>query len=288
MEPKAENGVIRLNKSVEDALLFTGILRPDVRLPTAEAAQASKVLSSLQDNPPLQTQYGTGVYNPVTKTFGNLKPTDKGSEVSFFTNGKLERPKGPTSRVQQLGVKATVNQLVDQIPTARNNPNNLDARYTFNAILDEKDIRKNIEIGRYPGQGNQRATAYDKMTKGAFKAYPRYTDGSASLPEWIGYGERIDQTRWQPRDPKGRYGKYVNFDPTEPVKRLGKLAAQFGVVRYVPQIGKVVQAIDTVDTFVETFTGVRPSQKIVEEQQKQVSKTVDKRPDYNFGPILPF
>ena len=32
----------------------------------------------------------------------------------------------------------------------------------------------------------------------------------------------------------------------------------------------------------------RPSQKIVEEQQKQVSKTVEKRPDYNFGPILPF
>lgn len=286
MEPKAENGVIRLNKSVEDALLFTGILRPDSKLPTPEAAQARGVLSSLQQNQPIQTQYGTGVYNPVTKTFGNLKPTDKGLEVSFSTKEGLQRPKGPTSKVQQLGVKATVNQIVDQIPAARNNPDNLDTRYTFTAVQDEKDLQRDALRGKPVGSGNQRATAYDRMTKGAFKAYPKDTGGT--LPEWTGYGDRIDQTRWQPRDAVGRYGKYVNFDPTEPVKQLGKLAAQFGVVRYVPQIGKVVQAIDTVDTFVETFTGVRPTQKIVEEQQKQVSKTVEKRPDYNFGPILPF
>lgn len=286
MEPKAENGVIRLNKTVEDALLFTGILRPDSILPTPEAAQARGVLSSLQQNQPIQTQYGTGVYNPVTKTFGNLKPTDKGLEVSFTTKGGLQRPKGPTSRVQQLGVKATVNQIVDQIPAARNNPDNLDTRYTFNAVQDVKDLQRDALRGKPLGSGNQRATAYERMTKGAFKAYPKNTGGT--LPEWIGYGDRIDQTRWQPRDPKGRYGKYVTFDPTEPVKQLGKIAAQMGVVRFIPQIGKVVQAISTVDDLVEAAFGVRPTQKIVEEQQKQVSKTVSKRPDYNLGPILPF
>jgi len=283
MEPKAENGVIRLNKSVEDALLFTGILRPDSKLPTPEAAQANRVLQSLQDYPPLKVKKGhvTAVSNPVTKTFGMLEQTDKGSSVSFNTEGDLDRPTKPRTRVERLGTRATINQTVDQIPTARNNPNNLDARYTFTAIQDERDILRSIERDKLPGGVNQRATAYDRMTKGAFKAYPN--DG-----RWIGYGERIDQTRWQPRDAVGRYGKYVNFDPTEPVRQLGKLAAQFGVVKFVPQIGKVLQAIDTVDTFVETFTGVRPTQKIAEEQQKQVSKTVEKRPDYNFGPILPF
>ena len=287
MEVKAENGTITLKKVVQDVLQFTGMFRPDAMLPTRQAAQAKRVLSSLQQNQPIQTSLGTGVYNPVTKTLGSLKQTDKGSEVSFSTKEGLSRPKEPQSKVQQLGVKATVNQIVDQIPTARNNPDNLDARYTFTAIQDEKDIIRNMERGKFPGSNNQRAIAYDRMTKGAFKAYPKYTEGH-NLPEWIGYGERIDQTRWQPRDASGRYGKYVNFDTTEPVKQLGKIAAQFGAVKFVPQIGKVVQALQTVDDLAEAAFGVRPSQKIVEEQQKQVSKTVSKRPDYNFGPILPF
>jgi len=289
MEVKAENGTITLKKVVQDVLQFTGMFRPDAMLPTRQAAQAKRVLSSLQQNQPIQLSSGaTAVSNPVTNTFGSIKPTDKGSEVAFSTKRGLSRPKGPQSQVQQLGVRATVNQVVDQIPTARNNPDNLDARYTFEAIQDEKDIIKNMKQGKAPGSANQRAIAYERMTKGAFKAYPKADVNELDLPEWRGYGERIDQTRWQPRDASGRYGKYVNFDPTEPVKRLGKIAAQFGAVKYVPQIGKVVQAIQTVDDLAEAAFGVRPSQKIVEEQQKQVSKTVSKRPDYNLGPILPF
>lgn len=286
MEVKAENGTIKLTKAVEDALLMTGIIRPDAMLPTPEAVQAKKVLKSLQQKQPLDTGKGIAVKNPVTGVFGYLKPSDKGLDVGFTTKGGFERPKGPQSRVQQLGVKATVNQLVDQIPTARNNPENLDARYTFEAIQDAKDLERDIKREKPLGSTNQRATAYDRMTKGAFKAYPKPADGP--LPRWIGYGERIDQTRWQPRDAKGKYGKYVNFDPTEPVKQLGKIAAQMGAVRFVPQIGKVVQAISTVDDLAEAAFGVRPSQKIVEEQQKQISKTVEKRPDYNLGSILPF
>lgn len=283
MEVKAENGTIRLNKAVQDALLFTGILRPDAKLPTPEAAQAKRVLQSLQDYPPLKIDKGqTAVSNPVTNTFGLLQPSQKGSDVSFNTNESLERPGKPRTMVERLGVRATINQTVDQIPTARNNPNKLDARYTFSPIQDMKDVNKALDRGLDIRDVNQRATAYDRMTKGAFKAYPDWRG------DWAGYGERIDQTRWQPRDAAGRYGKYVNFDPTEPVKQLGKIAAQFGVVKFVPQIGKVVQALQTVDDLAKAAFGVRPSQKIVEEQQKQVSKTVSKRPDYNLGPILPF
>ena len=58
------------------------------------------------------------------------------------------------------------------------------------------------------------------MTNGAFAGFPD------KFGDHVGYGERITQDTWQPRDAKRRYAKYVKFDTHQPVRRLGAISME--------------------------------------------------------------
>jgi hypothetical protein len=145
----------------------------------------------------------------------------------------------------------------------------LDSRYTFEPIDDDIiDTRFKDE----PGKPNARAKAYNKFTKGAFKSFTTKDDFQ------VGYGNRISEDTWQPRTQGGKYGKYVKFDPTDVVKRLGKYAAG-KALGYVPVAGPYMQGLMSLDQLVEGLTGTSPAKAFVDHTKEQFAKEDPNKPE---------
>lgn len=237
---------------------------------TPDAKEALRILNSLQSNQPLTTRDGrVGIRNPTTRMFAKMTPTPKGNEVMFYNlDTGMKRNPVPAKGVKLLGIRATINQLIDQIPTARNAPpgqSKTASMYTFSPIQDLDDVRKSFRRGTdVEGRAdlNQRGLAYKRFTKGAFQAFPDATG------EHIGYGERIDQTTFQPRDAKRRFGKYVKFDPTDVLRQLGEQAGRRAVAKTIGGIDKRLgMAIDgalMLDDFAAYLTGKSVSERLGE------------------------
>ena len=231
---------------------------------TPDAKEALRILNSLQKNQPLTTRDGrVGIKNPTTRIFAGLTPTAKGNEVMFHNlDTNMKRNPVPAKGVKLLGIRATINQLIDQIPTARNAPpgqSKTASMYSFSPIKDLEDVKKSV---RRDKDVNQRASAYKRFTKGAFQSFPDATGDN------VGYGERIDQTTFQPRDAKRRFSKYVNFDPTDVVRQLGEHAGRRAVAKTVGGIDKRLgMAIDgalMLDDFAAYLTGKSVSERLGE------------------------
>ena len=263
----------------ERANLLFKLGMPAGTTPTPDAKEALRILDSLQRYRPKihPTEGGWYSDNPVTRINTRLQNTNKGKSLSFQSNdSSYNRPKKRSTKTQQLGIRATVNQMLDKIPAARIS-RELDNRYTFQAIDDDiLDMRFKDE----PGKPNARAKAYDRFTKGAFKAYPYKQKVSDFKYAEVqkGYGNRIKEDTWQPRTQGGKYGKYVKFDPTDVVKRLGKAAAKTSM-SYVPQVGPAMQSLMIGDQLIEELTGTSPYKAFVEHTKKQFAKEDPKKPE---------
>ena len=259
------------NLSVQErANLLFKLGMPTAGKPTPDAKEALRILDSLQRNVPRSDVRGGLVnVNPVTRIATKLDPGTKGNSIAFQNMDSIyDRPTKPTSKIQQLGIRATVNQMVDEIPTARGDKK-LDSRYTFEPIDDSLlDSRFKDE----PGKPNARAKAYDRFTKGAFKSF---TDKDGFQ---VGYGNRISEDTWQPRTTGGKYGKYVKFDTTDVVRRLGKAAAGRSL-GYVPIMGPYMQALMTGDQLIEGLTGTSPYKSFVEYMKERFAKEDPKKPE---------
>ena len=237
--------------------------QPVGQLPTAEAARALKILQSLQDNPPQNARARRKlIKNPVTRTQGSMIPTSSGYSIQFKDMDTGYNRPAYQSRVDTLGTQATVNQLINEIPTREERKrigSRVESRYTFSPLQDEIDQAKQELTGK---PTNQRASAYKRNTKGAFTAYPQV---EGDFDTMVGYGERIKETTWQPRDAKRRFGKHVQFDTTDVVRQLGKIgarrAAERGLARGLARdLGPAVEAVMLADEFLENLLGTAPSQ----------------------------
>ena len=232
-------------------------------LPTAEAARALKILQSLQDNPPQNARARRKlIKNPVTRTQGSMIPTSSGYTIQFKDmDTGYDRPKNQKP-VDTLGTQATINQLINEIPTREERKrvgNRVESRYTFSPLRDEQDAKKERLTGK---PTNQRASAYKRNTKGAFTAYPSVEGDYDTM---VGYGERIKETTWQPRDAKRRFGKHVQFDTTDVVRQLGKIGARKAAARGIaskfgPKAQAAVEVAMLADDFLENLLGTAPSQ----------------------------
>lgn len=237
---------------------------------TPDAKEALRILNSLQKNQPQTTRDGRiGIKNPTTRIAAGLIPRADGNEIMFKDlDRQYKRNPVPAKGVKLLGIRATINQLIDQIPTARNAPpgqSKTASMYNFAPIQDVDDFRRDIRRGTdVKGRANlnQRALAYKRFTKGAFEAFPD------KAGEYVGYGERIDQTTFQPRDAKRRFSKYVNFDPTDVVRQLGEHAGRRAVAKTIGGIDKRLgMAIDgalMLDDFAAYLTGKSVSERLGE------------------------
>jgi len=232
---------------------------------TPDAKESLRILNSLQQNQPQTTRDGRiGIRNPTTRIFAGLNPTGKGNEIFFKDlDRNMQRNPKPAKGVKLLGIRATINQLIDQIPTARNAPSGQSktaSMYSFSPIQDLDDVRKGYR--RDKGPVNQRASAYKRFTKGAFEAFPD-KDG-----DFFGMGERIDQTKFQPRDKNRRFSKYVNFDPTDVVRQLGDVAARRAVAKTIggidKRIGVALEGALMLDDFTAYLTGKSVSKRLGE------------------------
>ena len=260
------------NLSVQErANLLFKLGMPTGSKPTPDAKEALRILDSLQRNRPRPHPKGGLInVNPVTGIATSISPTTKGASLSFQnTTTGYDRPNKPSSKIQQLGIRATVNQMIDEIPTARVD-RKLDSRYTFEPIGDDIiDTRFKDE----PGKPNARAKAYDRFTKGAFKAYPGKNEDLQ-----VGYGNRIAEDTWQPRTQGGKYGKYVKFDPKDVISRLGKYASG-KALSYVPKMGPYMQSLMIGDQLIEGLTGISPYKSFVDHTKKQFAKEDSKKPE---------
>lgn len=259
------------NLSIQDrANLLFKLGMPTVGKPTPDAREALRILDSLQRNVPKSDVRGGLVnVNPVTRIATKLDPGTKGNSIAFQNMDSIyNRPTKLSSKIMQLGIRATVNQMVDEIPTARGDKR-LDSRYTFEPLDDDLiDSRFKNE----PGKPNARAKAYDRFTKGAFKSF---TDKDGFQ---VGYGNRISEDTWQPRTTGGKYGKYVKFDTTDVVRRLGKAAAGRSLGA-VPVMGPYMQSLMIGDQLIEGLTGTSPYKSFVEYTKQQFAKEDPKKPE---------
>ena len=259
------------NLSIQErANLLFKLGLPTAGKPTPDAKEALRILDSLQRNRPKPYPKGGLInVNKVTGIATMLSPGPKGNSLAFQnTTTGYNRPTKSSSKIQQLGIRATVNQMIDEIPTARVD-RKLDSRYTFEPIGDDIiDTRFKDE----PGKPNARAKAYDRFTKGAFKAYP-----SKNEDVQVGYGNRISEDTWQPRTQGGKYGKYVKFDPKDVIGRLGK-AASSKAASYVPLMGPYMQSLMIGDQLIEGLTGTSPYKAFVDHTKQQFKKEDSKKP----------
>lgn len=259
------------NMPVEErAALLMSLMRPPSQMPTPDAVEANKILQSLRINQPIKFPSGSLVIrNPVTNIEGSMAPKPLGNYVAFTSNNSYERPNTPNSKIQQLGQNATVNQLVNELPTSRNKTTGVDNRYFFDPIDDEKDWDKARRTGK---PENARNSKYKRSTKGAFNAHPD-KDG-----DWRGHGTRKGETTWQPRNAGGKFGKHVQFDPTDPVKRLGEFAINKGAVRFIPVVGKYIQAAMTADSVFEGVTGKSAIEEFIPQAKRSIKDQSIPRP----------
>lgn len=256
---------------------YTALLK-ELNTLDPNSARAKKILDSLQKYKPRTSAKGTTLRNPVTGvnvTIGR-RGFDRSNTVIFDSKGGFRRPSKANSQTDLLGIRATINQAINEIPTRKGakETGGLN-QYKFEPISDRRDK---------PGR-NQRASAYRRATRGAFDAQPR-KDG-----DWRGSGQRIDQDTWQPRDAKGRYKKYVKFNPVTQdniLKRLGEQTGKRIVSQALGRVHPYIQGAMIFDDMLESITGVRPSQIITEGFTDTISDTLKEQPDINLGPIMPF
>jgi hypothetical protein len=255
--------------AAERAALLMSLMRPPDQMPTPDAVEANRILESLRINQPKNINGTISIRNPVTNIQGNMFPTPQGREVSFTSNGRYSRPSVPNTKLQTLGSNATVNQLINELPTTRNKATGVDNRYTFTPLDDAKDLKRALKTGK---RTNSRNTAYKRNTNGAFNAHVR-KDG-----EIIGHGTRKGETTWQPRNAGGKFGKHVQFDPTDVVKKIGKFAIEKGSVHFIPKVGPALQTMMTVDSTVEGITGKSPIKEFMSIAEKSIKDQSIPRP----------
>ena len=235
--------------------------------------------------------YGDGrmrLRNPVigaTVTAGAAGPH---TEIGFSTDTGLERPLERRSRLQTSAIRALNAQALDALPSARNpNPasgassRNFPTAISFEAITDEKDQRLSRERGR---PTNQRASAYKKSTGGAFNAYPPKHWFNT---DWPGYTEKIDNDTWQPKDSRGRYQKYVKWDPAKALDPLTRAARQ-RIMQYGPGPLRAAAIWMEADNLIKGATGVSPTKTVINGTIDALANMYRTKPDMNIGPILPF
>lgn len=238
-----------------------------VQVPDKTAKEALKILKSLQKNTStLDNEGRTSLKNPVTKTEVGMTNYGAGrgggNNIEFTRGNSFTRPAKPNTPVQQLGVQATINQLLSEIPIKGKG----DSRYEAQPVTDSKDFAKRLD--GYKGE-NQRAKAYRRMTKGAF-----------TLPSdnTMMRGNRLGESKWQPRGEKSRYAKAVNYDLTEVLKRLGIKGAQRTALQKIPGIGKYLQTYMTAEDMFKAITGKSPTGEFVNQAQRTVKDQSIPRP----------
>ena len=253
--------------------------------------RATAILKSLQVNTPQWDSSGSlSINNRTTGINASMRPFKMGGPQEFgfsSTSYGMDKPgAGMNSRLDQLGIRATIYQLLDEIPTARKDgvvrkgsgpQMNRGSYYSFTPIRENTELTNNR---------NQRAAAYRRFTNGAFRAQQIGGLGGA----WEGQGERISQDQWQPRDMKtGRVQKYVKFDPTKQDNILRRIADQ-AITRGSTglALGPAAPALLTLDGLVEGATGEGLIDRALGNTQKALEKMFIKQPDINIGPILPF
>ena len=263
------------------------LLLQELRVAKPGSARAKEILQSLQTYQPKVTRSGyVAVTNPVTGIRASMAPFEPGGpqEFGFESRTGLTKPgAGVNSKTDILGIRATVNQLLDEIPTARKDniprlgigPNRDRSGYYY-----FEPIRETSEWGT---NRNQRASTYKRFTRGAFNAQPT-SEG------WKGYGERISQDTWQPRDPKtGRVQKYVKFDPVKTDNILGRLAQQAAEkVTVGMALGKFAPPLMVLDSVVEGTTGKGLIDRTLEGTQDALTDMFIRQPNTNIAPLLPF
>ena len=254
----------------ERAALLLGLMRPPAQLPTRNALEARGILRSLQIHQPVKLPSGA-VYirNPVTNIQGSMAPTQQGNGVVFQSNDSFDRPTTPNSNIQRLGKNATINQLIDELPTTRDKTKGVDNRYYFEPIQDNLDLEREARTGK---PSNSRNSLYRRNTNGAFNANLN-KDGS-----WMGHGTRKGETTWQPRVSGGKFGKHVQFNPTDVIRELGRFAIKNGAVRYIPQVGPALQTMMTVDSTIEGITGRSPMQEFMSLAEESIKDQSIPRP----------
>ena len=197
----------------------------DPKVSTKDAVEAQRILKSIKDTKPKLNYNSTALQfqNPELNTNVSLGKTSKGAtDISFMTESGFDRPDKPNTKAQQLGIRAAINQAIDEIPMAgRNNKKNSKSYYTFQAISDDGDLKK--KGGKSFGTAdNQRSKLYRRFSKGAMNAIDNKTSGLDPK----GYGQRIGDSTFQPRMKGGRLGKYVEWNLAEPVTSLNNIARQ--------------------------------------------------------------
>ena len=274
----------------QERILLLQKLASPKGMPTAEARQAIDMLKGLYRNPAkVHSEDGLiRVRNPITGIQADAMSTmDDKTDIQFKTKDTYyDRPDSPRSRVQLAGIEATMGQLLDAIPSTREQvgkPGAVSSQLTFEAISDRKDNFRSQLRGK---PVNQRASAYKRFTGGALQAYP---PGKNSWGlDWPGYTEKIGPTTWQPKDSKGRYMKYVQWDPTSSLNNLKRLAQG---TKLVPGAGRFAQILDgvmTADSIVEGVTSVSPTKEVMKGTVKTLADMYRTKPNINIGPILPF
>lgn len=272
---------------------------------TTEAMEAQRILQSIKDvdinkgfpQRELRTVYSNRYLDTdvtlekIKNSRGHLGP----HSISFTTESGYDRPRRPYSRAEQLGIRASINQAIDSLPTARDGTKR-NAYYEFEAIEDIKDF-----ANRKPGKTeNQRSKMYRRFSKGAMD--PVVDPKSGSM---IGRGERISDDTWQPRGKKGRVKKHVKWNLAEPVDRLNTIAQQ--VTRPLQRIANVANranpyllAVDLIKEDVEksrvadgTLKGRTPAEMGLtigppapKSKSKAKSKPVVKAPAKKGSPVL--
>ena len=273
----------------ERILLLQKLASPQ-GMPTAEARQAINMLKGLYRYPAkVHSEDGLiRVRNPITGIQADAMSTmDDKTDIQFKTKDTYyDRPGSPRSRVQLAGIEATMGQLLDAIPSTREQVGNLGAvssQLVFEAVTDEKDRNRSRLRGK---PVNQRASAYKKFTGGAFQAYPP-KKGHVGL-DWPAYTEKIGPTTWQPKDSKGRFMKYVEWDPKSSLNNLKRLAQGTKLVPGAGQFAQVLDGVMTADSIVEGVTGVSPTKEVMKGTVETLADMYRTKPTTNIGPILPF
>lgn len=253
----------------ERATLLMGLMSKSspIQVPDKTAKEALKILESLQQNTSTTDNSGrTSLKNPVTKTEVGMTNYGSGrgggNNIDFSRNDGFARPAKPNTPLQQLGVQATINQLLSEIPIKGTG----DSRYEAQPISDSKDFAKSLD--GYKGE-NQRAKAYRRMTKGAFTLPP----DNAMMR-----GNRLGESKWQPRGEKSRYAKAVNYDLTEVLKRLGIKGAQRKAVSMIPGIGPYLQTYMTAEDMFKAITGKSPTGEFIDQAKRTIKDQTIPRP----------
>ena len=237
------------------------------QMPTKEAREALKILNSLQTNTSKTKGPSKIIKNPVTNTKVTMTQNPNargGNDVSFTTGRGYSRPGRPNSPMQLKGIQATLNQMLSEIPIKGTAG---DSRYTATPIYDEKDLDRSLS-GRGSNEG-QRAKAYRRMTKGAFSLPP---DNDTMR------GNRLGESRWQPRGAKSRYAKAVHYDLTDVLKQLGIKGATRAAVQNIPVVGKYLQAYMTAEDMIKGVTGKSPTGESIKFAQESIKDQSMPRP----------